>query len=387
MQLNRKTFGSFLLSHQNSLPNVQLADCNMAISNNQNNSQPSVSADDEWSQLRSVIVGRAENSCFPSEPSRMIEATMPIKHHASFQKNAPFPAYILERADAELNQLVAVLEREGVQVHRPEMVDWFKTGGYTGSMPRDGLMTVGRTIIEAPFAWGCRSQEVDLAYLAILKELAQDRSVRVVRAPKPPLPDTLYDDISSDDNTAPEWAINNNRPAFDAADFMRFGKTLLGQFSNVTNRKGVEYLQAHIPEGYSVEILEVNDPTAMHIDATITPLRDGLLVYHPERVTEAALRKHRVLKDWDLRPFPFTPQVPEQPPLFMTSAWLAMNVLVLDGRKVLVEEQDVEFSRWIEELGMIPVPCPFRHVNSIGGSFHCATVDLVRTNASKVGKL
>lgn len=46
--------------------------------------------------------------------------------------------------------------------------------------------------------------------------------------------------------------------------------------------KGVDYLQSFIPGGYSIEILEVDEPHAMHIDATILPLRPGRLVYNPE---------------------------------------------------------------------------------------------------------
>ena len=305
---------------------------------------------------------------------------MPSEHHTSFRHNNPFPSHILQRADEELDQLVSILQGEGVQVCRPKEVDWNRVGGYTSAMPRDGLLTVGNRIIEAPFAWGCRSQEIQLAYDEILNELERDTRVRVIRAPVLPIPDTLYED--SNDALQP-WAINNSRPAFDAADFMRFGKTLLGQYSNVTNQRGVEYLRDNVPPGYSVEILDVDDPHAMHIDATLLPLRDGLLVYNPLRVTEASLRKHKVLAGWNLQSFPFTPQPHSNPPLFMTSAWLVMNVLVLDGRKVLVEEHELEFMKWIEELGMTPIPCAFRHVYSIGGSFHCATVDLVRDDGKR----
>jgi glycine amidinotransferase len=87
----------------------------------------------------------------------MIKATMPSEHHASFRHNNPFPSHILQRADEELDQLVSVLKSEGVQVCRPKEVDWNRVGGYTGAMPRDGLLTVGNQIIKAPFAWGCRS--------------------------------------------------------------------------------------------------------------------------------------------------------------------------------------------------------------------------------------
>lgn len=159
---------------------------------------------------------------------------------------------------------------------------------------------------------------------------------------------------------------------------MRFGKILIGQYSHVTNLKGVEYLRDQIPQDYSIEILDVTNPHAMHIDTTICPLRQGLLIYCPLRVSEKALRKHQVLRDWDLRPLPFTPKPRLEPPSLNCSDWLVMNVLVLDGNKVIVDETDLEFADWMRGLGMQPIMCPLRHVNSIGGASHCATVDLVR---------
>lgn len=104
---------------------------------------------------------------------------------------------------------------------------------------------------------------------------------------------------------------------------------------------------------------------ACHVDSTCLPLRDGLLLYHPEKAIESSLRKHKVLEDRDLRPFPCTPGGYAELPSYMASPWLAMNVLVLNGRRVVIEEQDVELAKWLTEAGMIPIPCPFRHVNSI----------------------
>lgn len=69
---------------------------------------------------------------------------------------------------------------------------------------------------------------------------------------------------------------------------------MIGQLNNATNMKGVEYLQNAVPEGYTVELLGVTDEHAMHIDATILPLRRGPLIYNPERMSEAALRKHKI---------------------------------------------------------------------------------------------
>lgn len=55
-----------------------------------------------------------------------------------------------------------------------------------------------------------------------------------------------------------------------------------------------------------------------------------------------------------------------------------MNVLSLDEKKVVIEAGDEKFAEYIKSFGMEPILCPFQHVNSIGGFFHCATVDLVR---------
>ena len=159
---------------------------------------------------------------------------------------------------------------------------------------------------------------------------------------------------------------------------MRFGKTPLGQFSHVTNLKGVEYLQSELPQGYKNEMVDGTNPQAMHIETLILPLRQGLLIYHPGRVLEESLRKHEVLRDWDLRPAPFTPKPRLEPPFLTCSDWLVMNTLVLYGKKVIVDGTDTESAEWMWEIGMEPIFCPLTHVNSIGGAAHCVTLDLVR---------
>ncbi|KAL8634798.1 MAG: hypothetical protein Q9228_007639 [Teloschistes exilis] len=339
----------------------------------------SVSANNEWSRLRSVIVGKAEGSCFPSESERMIKATMPEDHHDQFKPSKPFPAHVVQGACQELERFAAILEREDIKTYRPRTIRWSEVGGYTGAMPRDGMLVVGNTIIEACYAWKCRKQEIRLAFGPVLDQLEKDANVRVVRAPEIPCPDPLYEDAETKDQPG-VWAINNSRAAFDAADFLRFGKTLIGQLSNVTNMKGVEYIQQAVPSGYTVELLQVQDPHAMHIDATIVPLREGLLIYNPERVSEVSLRRHEVLAEWKLLACPIIPTVRVSPPLYMTSPWIFLNILSLDEKRVVVEAEETEFAAWLVELGMEPIFCPFRHVNSIGGSFHCATVDLVRAD-------
>lgn len=141
-----------------------------------------VHAEDEWSPLKAVLVGRAGKACFPRADSAMIQATMPAVHQHRFMPQTLFPPDLIAKAEAELDHLATLLEKEGIHVHRPRRhIDWLAAGGYTGAMPRDGLMVVGSTIIEACFAWPCRDREISLAFEPILRVLGQDSGVRIVR--------------------------------------------------------------------------------------------------------------------------------------------------------------------------------------------------------------
>lgn len=329
-------------------------------------------SEDEWSPLKEVIVGRAEHSQFPSERMSVMASMMTKCYLDEFRPNNPFPADIVEKAQIELDNFAAVLESFGVVVHRPELVDWGKVGGYTGSMPRDGLLVVGDTIIESSFSWKCRRHEVELAYGPILKMLAE-KGYRIVRAPKPPEVDRIFEV-----GPASKFCINNSRVAFDAAEFTRLGKTVVGRLSHMTNEKGLDYVRAHLPAGYNLVVIDSHDERAMHIDTTLVPMMDGTAIYNPGKVDFEELRRHKPLNTWRLLPEPYKPKDSEYPPPYMSGPDLIINVLSLDEKRVICEKDDLKMQEFYRELGMEPIALPFRHVWSLGGSFHCATVDLRR---------
>lgn len=324
----------------------------------------------EWDPLEEVVVGVAANAMFPAENRSVIEATMPDGHWSEFVDGNPFPRHIVEAAGRELDQLAHLLEGEGIVVRRPDSLDWHSLGGHTSAMPRDPLLVVGSTIIEAPMPWRSRQKEA-LAYRQILKEL-QGLGANWVSAPRVLDPDSLLDVENND----LRWVINNSQPSFDAADFLRFGRDIVGQLSHVTNEAGILWLQQFLGSDYRVHTLSFDDPHAMHIDASITPLKPGLMLYNPQRVNVNHLRK-TLFARWELVPTP-KPDARRTAPLYMTSGWVNMNLLVLDGERVFVEEQDEAMQSLLTQLGMKPIACPFQHVQSIGGSFHCATLDLRR---------
>ena len=96
----------------------------------------------EYSTLRSVIVGSAQQSAWPMDDpafDRSIEAST---HEGTLIKG-PLPDDIIEEAEQDLDRLVYILEQEKVTVYRPET-----TRSHWSYSARDILLTVGNRIIE-----------------------------------------------------------------------------------------------------------------------------------------------------------------------------------------------------------------------------------------------
>ena len=74
-------------------------------------------------------------------------------------------------------------------------------------------------------------------------------------------------------------------PLFDAADCLRLGKDLFVQHGCTTNAAGIDWIRRHFePKGYRVHAVNFpGDPFPIHIDATFTPLRPGLILNNPNR--------------------------------------------------------------------------------------------------------
>ena len=110
-----------------------------------------------------------------------------------------YPKVLVRPAQGELEGFVRLLEREGIAVRRPDVVDFarrfasphWRSNGFCTASPRDGILVVGDEIIETPMAWRSRYFEVH-AYRTLLKDYWA-RGARWVSAPKPELRDELYD--------------------------------------------------------------------------------------------------------------------------------------------------------------------------------------------------
>ncbi len=337
----------------------------------------------EWDPLEEVIVGRMDGAAIP-EWHVALEATMPEESESMFrtQSGKPFPQESYELAKMELDEFALVLQRLGITVTRPSPINhcrsfatpnWKSAGGLYNAMPRDLLIVFGDTIIEAPLAWRSRYFECD-AYRPILKDYF-NRGAKWISAPKPQLLDELYNKAYDplDPQSSLNYVITEFEPTFDAADFIRCGRDVFVQQSHVTNRMGIQWLSRHIGSDYRVHIIEVTDSAPMHIDASFMPLAPGKLLLNPTRVNKIP---HQ-FKDWEIRYSP-APVLPKTHPMYMSSAWVSMNVIMLDTKRVVVERQETPLIDLLTNWGFEVVLVDFRNVMSFGGAFHCVTCDVRR---------
>ena len=62
----------------------------------------------------------------------------------------------------------------------------------------------------------------------------------------------------------------------------------------------------------------------------------------------------------------------------MAGNWIALNMLSISPDTVIMDRHQPELIKHIESYGITVVPSELRHSRSLGGGFHCVTLDLHR---------
>ncbi|MBN3290114.1 GATM protein, partial [Polypterus senegalus] len=352
----------------------------------------------EWDPLEEVIVGRAENARVPPFTVE-VKANTYEKYWPFYQKHGGerFPEEHVKKAVSEIEEMCNILRLEGVTVRRPEPIDWsleyktpdFMSTGMYAAMPRDILLVVGNEIIEAPMAWRARFFEYR-AYRPLIKEYFK-YGAKWTTAPKPTMADDLYDQeypirtVEDRHKLAAQgkFVTTEFEPCFDAADFIRAGRDIFVQRSQaslyiaeqVTNYMGIEWMRRHLAPDYRIHIISFKDPNPMHIDATFNIIGPGLVLSNPDRPCHQIEMFKKA--GWTVIRPPI-PLIPDDHPLWMSSKWLSMNVLMLDDKRVMVDANETSIQKVFEQLGIKTIKVNIRHANSLGGGFHCWTCDVRR---------
>lgn len=346
-----------------------------------------VNSYNEWDPLEEVIVGRVEGAMFASweviekhtvSPGEWDEIALQVGGRGAY-----YPDDVTAAAQKELDEFISILKAEGVTVRLPDNVrydlpystpDWETPHGFCAANPRDPFIVIGNEIIETPMPDRGRYYEA-WAYRSLFKEYFKS-GARWTAAPKPQLLDDLYkfDHRNPEPHEPMHYVLTEAEPVFDAADFVRCGRDLFVQQSHVTNEMGILWMQRHLGADYRIHVVETRNPEAIHIDTTFMPLAPGKVLVNPEYLDIDKLPS--ILKSWDVLVAPAP--LPNRDPFKLVSKWIAMNVLMLDEERVIVEKSQEPMIKALKDWGFKPIPCAFDNYYAFMGGFHCATLDIRR---------
>lgn len=296
----------------------------------------------EWDTLKEVMVGRACYANWPSDDPVFAQESQKTTWKETPVPNGPVPDWIIDEANEDLDMLALVLEQCGAIVHRPKALNYQELGGMYGYCPRDRLLIYGNAIVDPAMMYPCRDMEIEA-----LDDIIY-RADTVYRMPR------------------------NDGMTLDAANVLRLNDTMLYLESASGNRKAAQWLQYKFPE---VHIEVCNFYSGVHIDSTIVPLREGLVLVNASRVSNENLPK--VFKNWEVI---WADEVVEQGfyQYPYASKWIALNMLVVDPTTVIVDKNQTQLIKMLEDYNMLVIPLELRHSRTLGGGFHCVTLDIVR---------
>ncbi len=332
----------------------------------------------EWDPLETVIVGRATGARLPNEDPSLRAINYAGMKNTDPIPSGPYPTHVIEESEEDLSALCAALKGLGVTVLRPDPIDLsaeyatrhWRSSGYYSYCPRDSVLVHGNKIIECPMPLRARYFETESMKSTFLNAMKQGAAW--ISAPKPLLLDESYrtQNISKDNLTLLE-----SEPCFDAANVLRCGRDLFYLVSNSGNRLGAHWLQNLLGHEFQVHVLE-KIYSYMHIDSTISFLRPGLVLLNPSRLRPDNLPAP--LKNWDVIWCPEPIDIGHAKGYCNASTWIGMNLLMVRPDLAIVEKSQGPLIRALEQKGIEVLPLSLRHARTLGGSFHCVTLDLKR---------
>ena len=301
----------------------------------------------EWDPLEKIIVGTASMANWPMTDLVFAEEARNSLWKETPAPSGPVPQFIVDQANRELDTLSETLLRYGAIVYRPKPMDFVENKGMYNYCPRDRLLVAGDTLVDCNMMYPCRNQEIKNYYRLIAE------ATNIFTMPR------------------------DQGMTLDAANICRLGDTWLFLESASGNYPAYLWLKSKFP---NINIELCNFYAGVHIDSTITPLREGLVMLNASRVTEQNCPQ--ALKDWekiwvtedmivaqDFYQYPYA------------SKWIAMNLLVLDPETVIIDAAQTQLIALLKSKGIDSIPLTLSHSRTLGGGFHCVTLDTRRKHA------
>jgi glycine amidinotransferase/scyllo-inosamine-4-phosphate amidinotransferase 1 len=318
-------------------------------------------SNNEWDPLKKVIVGLADYARIPIMDKSL--RTVNYSHITEDNQYIPYglyPLQVINEANEDLDRLATELTKLGIEVVRPLN----RPTDYYNYCPRDLATVIGTTSIVAPMSLQSRKDD----YKNIVMHLENTHVI----------PNDQSDDNYNLNSIGNKdiLALNEYYPKFDAANIIRANDDILYLVSNTGNKKGAEYLQLLLGSDYKVHTLE-GVYSYIHIDSTVAFLREGLMLLNPSRIPDKSIMP-APFNTWDAIYCPDPVDIGYYSIYNNASTWVNVNLLSISDKLVVLEEHQEPLRKELEKYGIESLMLPMRHARTLGGCFHCVTLDLVR---------
>lgn len=296
----------------------------------------------EWSTLKEIVVGTATNANWPSTDPVFAKESEKTTWKETPVPSGPVPQWIIDETNEDLAGLIDILKQHGVKVTRPSDINYVDRQGMYGYCPRDRLLIAGDTVVDPAMMYPCRDMELETLRHVV------DPAPYYLHMPR-------YDSM-----------------ILDAANICRLDNTWLFLESSSGNRSAYNWLCQQFP---TINIELCNFYSGVHIDSTVVPLREGVVMLNASRVRPDTVPK--CLEKWDkiwiedcvaqdFYQYPYA------------SKWIGMNTLSINSETVIVDRAQTEIITLLETRGFTVIPHQLRHSRTLGGGFHCVTLDTWR---------
>ena len=291
-----------------------------------------LSSSNEWGKLRKVILGSALNFNFSQSDPK----------YKNIKKLPKGPASL--NAINETEEALSLFEKQlidlNVEVLRPKPMDYVRLDGFGCYCPRDTVLILDNIPILTPTIWEKRRLEWD-SIIDYLPNAIEIKDPNVI---------------------------------LDAANIIRCNDDLLYLVSYSGNDAGADWIERNFPR-YNVHRLR-NVYADMHLDTTIVPLREGLVLLNAERLKDEQLPDF--LKSWDKIWIQPEDIIKDNSSNASTSNWIAMNLFSYDENTVFCDPKQKNIISKLNQYGIKEIGLDLPYSKYLMGGHHCCTLDLVR---------
>jgi N-dimethylarginine dimethylaminohydrolase len=312
----------------------------------------------EWGRLREAAVGIAPADAivlFHESSQRWLAPAAAdfARSHAGRRLAEVDPA-LAKRIEQQAEALAALLEREGVTVHRPEPLrDAERTflalnGEGTQLFVRDAMIVVGSHLIEASLRLQCRQRE-RFGLRPLVQRLVAASGARWSSVP-----------FGSPD------AVDG--PFLEGGDVVLNGREIyVGMSGCASDMAGIDWLQALLGADHRVVPVALRS-NVLHLDWALALIGPGLLLYCPDNLIDGL---PTTLRSWDKIEL-----------CREEAAALAPGLLVLEPSRAIVEAGNRRVIEALRARLVEPIPLPFDAPAMLGGSLRSACQPLLRDGAA-----